>query len=194
MHHALRRSRVVNIVRHHPGHAERARQRDERGDERALLLEAMVPAFDGEASAEDVVQPARGVTGAGIVAGDEPRGHEPAHAAGERVQSVGVFSDRAQRKRGAPALAVHPRTRDQRGEIPVALPRFGEEYEVVRGAVLAAHRELRADDAFEPGIVAGLREGDRTAQLIVIGEGEGAVAECERAIHELVGVRRAIEQ
>ena len=188
------RARVVDVVGDDPWHVDRARNRDERLEQRALLLEPVIPALDGEPPIEDVVQPRGGLARAGCIAGDEPARDESARAAGEREQPLRVRGDGVERERGAPAIAVHARARDERGEIAVARAIFGEEHEMVRHAAVAAHGDLGADDALERTAVARLREGDDAAQLIVIGERERVVAELHRAIDELVGMRRAIEE
>jgi hypothetical protein len=64
----------------------------------------------------------------------------------------------------------------------------------VRHAAVAAHGDLRADDALEHAAIARLREGDDAAQLIVVGERQGVIAEIYRSIDELLGMRRAVEE
>ena len=117
-----------------------ARNVDERLEQRALLLEAVIPALDGEAAIEDVVQPRGGLARAGCIAANEPARHEPARAAGQREQSLRVRGDGVERERGRPRAAVHARARDQRREIAVARAILGEEHEMVRHAAVAAAR------------------------------------------------------
>ena len=166
--------------------------------ERAVALEAVVPAFDGHAAAEDVHERGGGLARLVLEpAREEPR-HPSARASGEREQTLRMPRDEIERHRGLAARAVHAGPRDEHGEIAVSDPVFGEEDEVsTKGRAGAARHfdsELGADDAIDARFDRRLREGDDAAELIVIGERERVVAERLRARHERLGGRRTVQQ
>jgi hypothetical protein len=55
-------------------------------------------------------------------------------------------------------------------------------------------RELNSNDRAQPSVFCRCCESPRPAQVIVIGERERAEAEFDRAFHEPLRVRRAVEQ
>ena len=56
------------------------------------------------------------------------------------------------------------------------------------------HRELGADDAADPELGRGLREPDRSPQVVVIGESERGIAECLGSRDECLGFGGAVEE
>jgi len=62
--------------------------------------------------------------------------------------------------------------------------------------VLAADvdRQLAAGDRLQPGRGSGLREHERAAEVVVVGQGERRVALQDRAIDQFLGVGGAVEE
>ncbi len=192
VHHARARIGVVHIVRDHPRDRECARDVDERPDERALLFESVVPAFDGDAAAEDVDERGGGLARLVLEpARDEPR-HPAARAAREREQSARMLREHVERHRRLTARPLHARLGDEHGQIPVALAILGEQHQVCGARHF--YGELGPHDAIDPRFARRLRERDDAAELVVIGERERAVAERLRARYERLGRRRTVQQ
>ena len=163
---------VVHVVRHDPGDAERAGQRDELSDECLFLGEAVVPAFDGQAAVEQVEERGHRLRGAlGVASGQAPR-HPAGGAPAEREQAAGVAGQRIERDGRVPARRVHAGAGDEGAQVPVPFARLGQHDEV--GPVAAGHhRQFGAQDTGEAQFPRRLGEPDRAAEVVVVGEGQG---------------------
>ncbi len=95
VHDAAGAARVVDVVGDDPRHVQRARDLDEWREERALFFQAMIPALDGEATIEDLVQTRGGLARACDIAGAESARDEPARATSQREQTLRVRGDGA---------------------------------------------------------------------------------------------------
>ena len=119
--------------------------------------------------------------------------HPLAGAAAEAHEPGGVILDRLQRhgRRGLTRVApVRVRTREDPAQVAPALLRVDQQPDVA--TVLEV--DLRAVDRLDPDLLGGLRELHRARQAVVVGQGEGGVAELGRGIGQLVGQRGAVEE
>ncbi len=204
MRHARVGSGVVHVVGHHPPHADVARDAHELRNHGVLLGEAVVPALDGHAAIEDVAERRGRVARGGRLATRYERRHAATHAAGEREEATRVPGHEFQRHARFATRVVHPRARHEGGDVAVSLTVHGEEHEVrtcvacnssrASGVRSVRNGDLRADDRADLLLVRRLREGHHSAQLIVIGQCQSALPERGRALHEILGERRAVEK
>ena len=177
VHEALLWRCIVHVVRHHPRHTELGRQWAQLRDQRALFGEAMIPAFHREMLAEHVAQFTGGCVGiAGASFGQQLR-YPATGAAGECGHALHVTGNERPRHTGGAALAVHARPGDQRGDVAIAVARFGEQHHMRAslGARVAdvghAYGELNAQNATDAERGAGGAKPDHAAQIIVVGNG-----------------------
>jgi hypothetical protein len=60
--------------------------------------------------------------------------------------------------------------------------------------IVTCERQLRADDGLDAHLLAGAGEANRAVEAIVVGERQRRHAESGRALRQLLGQRRAVEQ
>ena len=107
--------------------------------------------------------------------------HPTTWTAGEGHHALYVAGDERPWHTGGAAFAVHARPRDQRGDVAIAVARFGEEHHV--GAAFGAgvtdvghaHGELDAQNAADAECGAGRTEADHAPHFVVVGDGQGGV-------------------
>ena len=195
---ALGRLGVAHVVGDDPRQAEGVGERQEFAHDGAFLRERMIPAFEGDTALEHVHQHrrrrARRVT---LAAGEELR-HPACRRAGECEEAGGVLRERVERHAGQAARMIHARARDEGAEVAVSVAVLGEQHDMgeERFGAGGGHveRQFRPDDRIHPRRRGRRREPHGPAEVVAVGEREGAHAELNRARHELLGMRRAVEQ
>ncbi|HEX6943005.1 MAG TPA: hypothetical protein VF128_08745 [Gemmatimonadaceae bacterium] len=172
VHEPAGRLRVMDVVGHHPGNVERARQGDELPDECLFLGQTVVPALDGQAPVEQVEEGGDGVAGPVGVSGRQAPRHPPRRAAGEREEAARVAGQRVERDGRVAARGVHAGAGDEGAQVSVPLARLGQHDEV--GALAAGdHGQLGTEDAGEIQLPGCLGEPDGAAEVVVVGQGQG---------------------
>ena len=126
-------------------------------------------------------------TGGGVGVAGAPFGQQLRHpatrAAGEGHDALYVAGHEGPGHTGSAAFAVHASPCDERGDVAIAVARFGEEHHVRAslGARVAdvghAHGELDAQDAPDAERGAGRTEADHAPHFIVVGDGQGGVSQ-----------------
>ena len=183
VHDALFGGGVVHVVGDHPRHAKLGGEWTQLLYERALFGEAMIPAFHGEMLAKHVAQFTGGGVGVVGTSFSQQLRHPAAGTSGECHDAVYMARNEGPRHTGRTTLAVHAGPRDQRGDIAIAVARFGEEHHMGAsfGARVAdvghAHRELDAQDAVDAECFTGGAEPDHASHFIVVGDGEGGISQ-----------------
>ena len=122
------------------------------------------------------------------VTGTAREADEPVGEGGEGLERDGGLEEHAVLlpRRTSPGM----RRGEDAAEVRVALPGLAKERDV--GAV--GNRHLRAGDRADPGELRRMRELERAVDAVVVGERECLVAELRRPGHELLGVRRPVEE
>ena len=122
------------------------------------------------------------------VAGTAREADEPLVQLGERLERNGGLEEHAVLlPRGtSPGM----RRGEDAAEVRVALPVLAKERDVRP----AFERHLGAGDRADPGELRRVRELERAVDAVVVGERERLVAELRRPGHELLGVRRPVEE
>ena len=132
---------------------------------------------------EDVVgaEPVQVVAGPGLgvlgLALDQEGGDRAPGAAGQEDEALGVTGEEFGVEPGVEAVAADAGVGDEVAQVGVALPRLGQEGEV--GAVLEG--DLGPGYGLDAQAGGGAGELHGAAQVVVVGEGQGAVAEIASA-------------
>ncbi len=97
--------------------------------------------------------------------------------------------------RAVAAIArVGVRPRDELAQVLVAVPLLDQQRQVPVLAAADVDRQLAAGDRLQPGRCGRLREHERAAEVVVVGQRERRVALQHRAIDQLLGVGGAVEE
>ena len=115
-----------------------------------------------------------------------------ARAARQADEPLGALAQRVQRRARARAV-LDVRGREQLREIGVARARLGEQRDV-EGAVLVGDRQLASGDGPQAERLGGVRELERAAEVVVIGQRERPVAELVRTGDQFLRPRGAVEE
>ena len=109
-------------------------------------------------------------------------------AAGESDEALGMFGQHAGVKPGMASLAEYMGGGDEAAEVGVALARFGQQSQVT---LIIGARPLEGDLGTDDGMnvqgAGGAGELHGPAQVVVVGEGQGGVAQSRCASQQLVG-------
>ena len=115
-----------------------------------------------------------------------------ARAARQADEPLGAPAQRVQRRARARAV-LYVRGREQLREIGVARARLGEQRDV-EGAVFVGDRQLASGDGPQAERLGGVRELERAAEVVVIGQRERLVAELVRTGDKFLRPRGAVEE
>ncbi len=120
---------------------------------------------------------------------DQPGDVPVAGAAGQAVQPLGVGRELLERRRRCPAV-VGVRQRDQPAEVAVAPLVLGEQ----RHVRAVGQRQLAAGDRAQAGVAGCAGELHRPAEAVVVGQGEGVVAQLGGALGDLDRLGGAVQE
>ena len=167
------------------------------------LDEDVLPAEPSDPVAEDGL-------GLGRPAALHQQRHRPLPAAGQADQAPAVAGQPGDGEAGVeapllPTLGVGlldaVGEADQPAEVAVALPGLGEQGQVMAllAQVLDAGRvpgqgQLDAGDGLEPELGAEPGEDHGSEEIVVVGDGQAAVAELDRPLDQLLGMGGAVEE
>ncbi len=182
---------VVDVVGGDVAQAVAARQLDEATVAIGVAVDEVLLKLDVDVVATEPLDVAkkRCFRAGEVFRGDERR-HFAALAAGEGDQAARVAGEDIERKNRLFALACEVGGGEQAAEVAVALGRLREQREVVA----VGERQLGACDGADAKGFRGLGELHRSVEAVVIGEGEGLVAQFPGAQHQVVGAGGAVEQ
>ena len=172
----------VHVAGRHRLDAERLRELAQRGVPASVAPLVRALELDEEAVAAE-----RGGEPGGRVGIAD--GEAVASAAGQADEALVALGELLQRQGGLEAV-VRVRKREQPAEVRVALRRLHQQRDV--GAALERH--LRAGDRPHAERLRRVRELERAVDAVVVGERERLVAELRRPDHELLGLRRPVEE
>ena len=155
------RESVVHVVGHDPRKGERLGEWNQSRNERTLLGQRVIPAFNGHALRKHLRELAGRIAREALALEHgqcrgtplprrahaastkcEELGNPPTRAASESEESASMRGELVERYARFAAWMIQPRTRDERAKIPPPLARLGEQHDVrtqSRHAVLAYH-------------------------------------------------------
>jgi hypothetical protein len=195
---------IVDVVGADEGQPEIARDWQEAGIHRALLVNPLILHFEEEvAGAEDVAKRGRRLEGLAWLFGPEPGRDLALQAAAEANQPARVLGEPRFVDPRLVIEAVGVSRRDQADQVVEALIGLGEQHEVVgrfaglSGPIGPAARgdvDLTAEDGLDSALARLVVKGDGREQIAVFGDRDGRHLQLGHAIEQLAHPAGAVEE
>ena len=201
----VRLGRVVQVVRGDERDRQRVGQLDQVRVDRVLVGDAVVLQLDEEAVAsEDVLPPARRLTGVGMAPLEDQARHLPVETPGRADEALAVLGEHLHVDAGLVVRTLERRRRRELQEVAVARDVLREDGDVldrlrrVIGFVLrepgaAGEVQLAAEDRLDPSLAARRVEVDEPVERAVVGDRERRHPELDGLGDELAHARGAVE-
>ncbi len=200
----IRVLQVVDVVRADERQVEVARDRRQPDVHDALVVDALVLHLEEEVpGAEDVTVGRRRVQRLRLLLGADPRRDFPFEAAAEADEARRV---RRQQFLVDARLVVEPfgvSRGDELDQVVVALPRLGEEHQMVRRfagrsalgpAVAGRHVHFTSENRVDAPLARLIVKDDRREHVAVLGNGERRHLELDGTVHQLLDAAGAVEE